>query len=226
MSRRHTARARKPLAPAERRFGRVAVCGLLCAVLSAGCNGLGQETATLRQENERLRREVGRLERESITNARLVTDLRTQIARLQQLGSRRLDLLYSAASLEIERLSGGYDADKLPGDDGIVVYLRPLDAVGDAIKAAGDIRIELLDLANPDGQHLIGEYIIPVHKAMEMWYGRFMTYHYTIHCPWRDGPPRHPQITIRATFVDYLTGKELTATRQVEVQLAPDKTAS
>jgi hypothetical protein len=130
-------------------------------------------------------------------------------------------MLYPADRIEIEQLSGGYDDDKLPGDDGVIVYLRPLDRVGDPIKVAGDIRIELFDLSLPEGQQKIGEYIIPVAKAQEMWYGRFMTYHFTIRCPWQERPPVNPEVLVRASFLDYLTGRELNATREVRVLPPP-----
>lgn len=199
----------------------LAVLTALC-VAAGGCDLFqGDEVITLKQENERLNREVGRLERESVSTQQTVDELHKQISRLQFLGAKRLDLLYYAESIEIEQLSGGYDDDKQPGDDGVIVYLRPLDRVGDPIKAAGDIRIELFDLAAPEGEQKIGECIIPVTEAQNMWYGRFMTYHYTIRCPWEGRPPANPDVTVRASFIDYLTGKELNATREVRVLPPP-----
>jgi len=189
----------------------------------SGCQGdiFGGDLKALRQDVQRLQNQVGRLEREAVSNAQLIADQKKQITRLQQLGRKRLDLLYHPVKLDVEQLSGGFDNDKVPGDDGVIVYLRPMDEMGDAVKVAGDIRIELLDLANPDGQHLLGEYIVSAETAKEMWYGRFLTYHYTIRCPWLKGPPKHPTVLIRATFIDYLTGAELTATREVRVTLPP-----
>jgi hypothetical protein len=196
--------------------------GVALMTLLAGCDLMqGNQVATLRQENERLKREVGRLERESVTTAQSVADLKTQVSRLQYLGAKRLDMLYHADRLEIEQLSGGYDDDKLPGDDGVIVYLRPLDRMGDPVKVAGDIRIELFDLSLPEGQQKLGEHVIAVGKAQEMWYGRFMTYHYTVRCPWQGRPPANPEILVRASFLDYLTGRELNATREVRVLPPP-----
>lgn len=196
--------------------------GVALMTLLGGCELFqGGEVTTVRQENERLKREVGRLERESITTAQAVADLKTQVNRLQFLGAKRLDMLYHADRIEIEQLSGGYDDDKLPGDDGVIVYLRPLDRMGDPIKVAGDIRIELFDLALSEGQQKLGEYVIPVAKAQEMWYGRFMTYHYTVRCPWQGRLPANSEILVRASFLDYLTGRELNATREVRILPPP-----
>lgn len=194
----------------------------LAPVFAFGCEMFqSTDAAALKQENQRLEREVGRLERESITTAQTIEELKTQVSRLQHLGARRLEQLYYADRIEIEQLSGGYDDDKQPGDDGVIVYLRPLDSVGDPIKAAGDIRVELFDLGSSEGERKVGECIVPVAKAQEMWYGRFMTYHYTIRCPWEGRPPTNPEVTVRASFLDYLTGRELNATREVRVLPPP-----
>ncbi len=144
-----------------------------------------------------------------------------QIATLRRIGDKRFEMLFHVTDVEIERLSGGADYDGQPGHDGVTVYLQPLDQDGHVIKAAGDIRVQLLDLANPDGQHLIGEYRLGVDKAREAWHGKLMTNHYTLKCPWpkQTGPPAHPEITVRVEFTDYLTGRTFRDQRVVEVTL-------
>ncbi len=130
-------------------------------------------------------------------------------------------VIYTPVKIELAGLTGGADYDGRDGDDGITVYLKPIDREGDALKVAGDIRIELYDLQNPSGRKLIGEYVVPVEKVHEYWYGKFATYHYTIRCPWLNGPPLHDEITIRATFVDYLTQRVMTAQEHRKIKLAP-----
>ena len=78
----------------------------------------------------------------------------------------------------LDRLSGGYDDDGRPGDDGVVVYVRPVDKVGDALKTAGAIRVQVFDLAEGEG-HLVGDCFVPAEKAGEIWYGKLLTYHFT-----------------------------------------------
>jgi len=126
-----------------------------------------------------------------------------------------------AVRLEIEKLSGGEDYDGQPGDDGVTVYLKPLDKVGDIVKALGDIRIQLYDLANPPGRNLVGEYHFPAKTVGDKWHGKLMTYHYTLKCPWQRGAPEHSEITIRAVFRDYLTGHVMSTQTTCTVRPPP-----
>jgi hypothetical protein len=175
-----------------------------------------------------LQRRVQDLEQINKKQERQAADLSATLANLQSVRARMLGLpdnwreqTYFPVELRIEKLSGGEDYDDKPGDDGVTVYLRMLDRDGDSVKRAGDIRIELYDLANPEGRNRIGEYNISRAQSRELWFGKLMTYHYTIKCPWQDGPPAHAEITIRATFEDYVTKRRLTAQETRTVDLPP-----
>lgn len=132
-----------------------------------------------------------------------------------------LKLLFYPETLVIDSLSGGADYDGKPGDDGVTVYLKPIDRTGDVLKVAGDISVQLYDLAADPGQNLIGEYKVGVDQCGELWNGKLLTYHYAIRCPFPRGRPQHSEITIRVTFVDYITQRVLTAQRVCTVRLAP-----
>jgi len=132
-----------------------------------------------------------------------------------------LERVFYPVRLEIEKLSGGEDYDGQPGDDGVTVYLRPLDKAGDVVKALGVIRIQLYDLANPPGRNLLGEYDFPAKTVGNEWRGKLWTYHYTLKCPWQHGPPEHSEVTIRAVFQDYLTGHVMSAQTTCTVRPPP-----
>lgn len=173
-----------------------------------------------------LRTQVKTLEEQSAAKDNQLAAQRLTIDKLhQQLQSVRgwtdedMKVIFTPEKIEIASLSGGEDYDGKPGDDGVTVYIRPIDREGDVLKAAGDLRVELYDLAAPAGENLLGQYSIPVVQAAEHWYGKFATNHYTIRCPWRQGPPKHEEITIRATFVDYLTQRVMTAQTTCKVRL-------
>ncbi|MCJ7543751.1 MAG: hypothetical protein MUP47_04165 [Phycisphaerae bacterium] len=143
-----------------------------------------------------------------------------QIAILQNLGDKRLEKLFYVTSLEMGRRSGGVDKVGQDGDDAVIVYLQPVDADGHVIKAAGDVTVQLYDLANPPAENLIGEFHWPVEEMGKTWAGGFLgSSHFSLLCPWPAGPPAHNQITVRATFTDYLTGKTFTAQKIVSVHL-------
>jgi len=144
-----------------------------------------------------------------------------QIRMLQALGPKRMKMLFPVVRIELGRYSGGVDLDNKPGDDGIRVYLRPIDADGSVIKAAGDVKIQLFDLAAKPKQNLIGAYEWKVDKIGGHWASGFLSYHYSLTCPWKSAPPKHNEITIRLEFTDYLTGRTFSAQKIVKVTLPP-----
>lgn len=184
-----------------------------------GCNG-GAQVETQR-EISRLKEAVDERDRTVAAQQVALEECNRRLRVARAISDEDLAKIFYPETLLIEALSGGYDDDGRPGDDGVVVYLRPLDRDGDAIKAAGDIRIELFDLGMPAGRNLLATHYYPVEKARGLWYGKLMTYHYTLRCPWQHGPPQNPEVTVRATFVDYLTQRVMTAQKVVTVKLAP-----
>jgi hypothetical protein len=186
--------------------------------LAGGCRpgargDLEHELQLARQQSARLNTELQALQQTAAAQEQ-------QIRTLQHLGDKRLDLLFHVVNLEVGRYSTGINADDLPGDDFIRVYLIPRDAAGDPIKAAGTVTVQLFDLAAPAEANLLGTYQFPLEQVAKSWVGGFMTYHYRFDCPWKSGPPAHPDVTVRASFTDYLTGKEFTAQRLIKVALA------
>jgi hypothetical protein len=161
---------------------------------------LGQLRETIRQKDNQL-----------VAQRTTIDELNQQLRVARSINEDDLKKIYYPQEIVIDRLTGGADYDGQPGDDGITVYVRPIDQYGDVIKVAGDVLIQLFDLAAPPGQNLIGEYRVPVDKLGELWHGKLMTGHFTIKCPWAGAPPEHNEITVRVTFVDYLTKRVVSA---------------
>jgi len=199
---------------------------LLAAVvvtLAAGAGGcIVVEKAKyelLVQDADKAREELQKVKTSADGLQAVVIDQQKQIRTLQALGPKRLESLFHVQAAELGRYTGGIDTDGQAGHDAIKVYLRPMDRDASPIKAAGDVTIQLYDLAEPAGKNLIGEYKWPVDKLGAQWSSGFMTYHYSFVCPWKGGPPKHDEITVRVTFVDYLTGKSFTAQKACKVNL-------
>jgi hypothetical protein len=174
-----------------------------------------------------LRREIQQLEEAVKDRDQRISSLQNQLremnTRLQVargISDDDLQYLFTPQRLTIMPLSGGEDYDEQPGHDGITVYLQPTDEVGDVLKVAGSIRVELFDLALDDGKSLVGRVEVPISEAGDYWFGDLWTYHYTIKVPWlEDNPPKSKEITIRATFTDYLSQRVMVAQAMREVEL-------
>ncbi len=198
--------------------------GVLLSIGMGGSLGCGPETppGTV-TELQRLRDQVISLNQRLVSREEQIREQAQRIQELQNLsGERTLDRLVHVQRVEIDRLSGGYDDDRDGVDDGVVVYLRLLDAEqgGDAIKAAGSVGVRLLDLAQAPESQLVGQVHLSSEQLRPMWYGRFLTSHYTIKVPWADDKIRPTQktVTVLVHYTDLLTGKTFQAQGTVEVR--------
>ena len=199
-------------------FLRFLLC-IVCTIALSACVSPG-ERADWVLENDILKREKAQLERAMAQRDATINHLRRQIENLKTFQNDRPADLFAPVKLEIARLSGGDDYDGRPGDDGITVYLRLRDADGDLVKAPGQITIELLDPAERGHPRSVGVYRFDdPQQVRRLWHGRFGTRHYTLKCPFssRIEHSSSRRIIIRAEFDDYLTGRVLTATKEVEV---------
>ena len=186
---------------------------------TAGC--VSTTEIGLRNEIIALREQLRQKDNELVAQRASLDEVARQLAVARSISEDDLKRVFYPERLVIDRLSGGADYDGKPGDDGVTVYLKPVDPAGDVIKVAGDIRIQLYDLAAPAGKNLIGEYVVPVDQVGKLWQGKLWTNHYTIRCPWPAAPPEHTEITMRATFVDYLTKRVVSAQSTCQVKLPP-----
>jgi hypothetical protein len=193
---------------------------LLSALLAAGCQSPAE--IELRREISSLRETVKDKDNQLVAQKASIDELNRQLNVARSISEDDLKRVFYPEQLVIDRLSGGADYDGRPGDDGVTVYLKPVDREGDVIKVAGDLRIQLFDLAAAPGKNFIGEYFIPVDQIGKLWHGKLFTNHYTVKCPWPSGPPAHTEITIRAVFVDYLTKRVVSAQSTCQVRLPPD----
>jgi FtsZ-binding cell division protein ZapB len=203
-----------------------ATCSLMAAsvvCLLALVSGCDQQSDTIRQLHFRideLQAQVTKLTDQQITDAETIESLRRQIDNLQTLGPRRLEKLVTVNGIRFAKRTGGIDLDGVPGDEGVVVYLQPVDKDGSVLKAAGSARIEVFDLLASDERQLVGEYDVDVDQMAALWNDRLTVRQYTIRCGWPQGvPPEHAELTIRAEFTDYLTGRTFHAQTAVNVRL-------
>ncbi len=175
------------------------------------------EIEPLRRENQQLREQVATLTEQVAAERSTSERMARELAQVRGFSAEDLKKIFAPERILIDKLSGGENYDSQPGDDGVTVYFKPVDRDGDAIKAAGDIRVELFDLADPAGGRPFATQTIPVADAGRHWYGKLMTYHYTVKCPWQ-ARPKNAEITVRVTFVDYITQRVMTAQSVVTVR--------
>lgn len=191
--------------------------GVVFLTTQAACLSPG-DRARLVTEKEQQRTRSDGLERDLRECGAELQLAQRAINSLKQFGPHRAADLFAPTQIKIVRLSGGADYDGTPGDDGVTVYLRPLDRDNDVVKAPGRIAIQLLDNSNLSTPRVVGVYRFDdPDQLRSAWHGKFGTNHYTLKCPFPPGASLPPggRLDVTATFTDYLTGAELTARAEV-----------
>ena len=195
------------------------VLGIACGLPGAGCIS-GKDYVNAQKELQLQQEQVRRLEQELAAEQATVRGVREQLTTARGLDADTLKMLVLPVRIELVSQSGGYDKDRKGGHDGIVLYVRPLDAEGHTCKAAGTFKVTLLDLAEPAQPVVIGVYEFDAPTTRSLWYGRFMTSHFTLHCPWPpSGPPAHNRVTANVQYTEMLTGQVFVAQGLYEVTL-------
>jgi len=199
------------------------MAGLVLAGAAAGCSRRTDRIDALSGELVQREARIATLTDEAASLKLQLAEPQRQIRTLQGLGERRLENLFRVDRIRLGRYTGGYAEPGAQVDAGVRVYLKCIDTAGDTIKAAGDVTVQLFDLAGREPVR-IGEYAFGVEDIEKHWYAGPLTYHYRFDCPWPDGAaPAHEEVTVRVVFVDYLTGGTFSVQRVVPVALDGDR---
>ena len=198
-----------------RRAGVLLAIVMLCAM--SGCTTPDAANITLRKQVQSLQDENATLKvQHAGDEASLKARESTTGPAITTLPEDQLDTLFTVHGIRFGRLTGGFDLDpNKPGDDVLKISLIPTDETNDDLKAAGAITIDAFDLAAPDPH--IGHWAFTAAQTRDLWNGNGLMYEYILTLPWQT-PPTHADVTIKATFVDSLTGRSFTAQKLVTVR--------
>ena len=211
--------------------GKRVVAPLMIFVIfaSLGATGCGKPSSAniaLRKENKTLRDKVESLERQHHAD---VASLRAHegaggATTVPSLPQAQLEKLFTVHGIQFGRLTGPADWDaNSPGDDGLKLYVTPTDNAGQPLKAAGSFVVEAFDLAAGDGKTRVGRWEFPLDDAAKNWVGQATLYTYVLQAPWQSRP-EHPDLTLKVTFTDALTGRSFT--EQKVVKITPSSAAA
>ena len=91
----------------------------------------------------------------------------------------------------------------------LIVYVRPIDRTGDAIKAAGGIGVQLWNLnAGPD-EAMLAEWQVKPEEIKTLWSATMMTNYYRLTFDVGGVTSGEEELTVKVSFTDYTTGKVL-----------------
>jgi hypothetical protein len=203
--------------PPTRALAPVLLAGA-CAL--AGCGSPSRANIGLRKEIQSRDAQIVRLQREHDADRATIAGLtnRSGAAAAASLPPDRLDRLFTVHGIKLARLTGGSDLDPArPGDEGLKVYVSLIDQTGDEIKSSGSFVIEAFDLSGAPGGLRVGRWEFPLEQARANWHSFLTRYEYVLTAPWQDVIPRSPELTLKVTFNDELTGRQFTAQQAVKI---------
>ena len=194
-------------------------CLALAAAVAVGCGKPNKANIELRKKNDTLQNELTLVKRQREADRLTIEALQKQQGSgVESLPPSRLETLYTTHGLVLGRLTGGADLDPAkPGDEGLRVYVGLIDQQGQKFKAAGSFVVDAFDLAasNPEATRL-GQWTVDPKQARDAWNGLLLQYGYILTLPWQR-PPANPEVTVKVTFRDELTGREFVQQKVVKV---------
>lgn len=188
-------------------------------LLVAGC-GIGSERKSpaeiqvgrLQEENAALTGEIQQYRAE-------IELLRGQIQALSALPPDERGNPYELTTVRLARITNFFDKSGDGIREKLIVYLQPVDTEGDIVKAAGTVQVQLWNLSRPNGEALLGQWEVQPPELRKLWFDSFTTgYRLTFDRPESLEVLSEP-LTLRVTFIDYLTGRSFRAQHVINPRL-------
>jgi hypothetical protein len=186
----------------------------------AGC-GIGAERKSPEElKAERLRQEKAALTGDVEQYQVEIKQLQAQIQALSALPQDQRANPYELTTVRIAKISNFFDKDSDGIQEKLVVYVQPVDAEGDVLKAAGTVSVQLWNLSNPNGSALLGQWQVEPPELRKLWFNAFATtaYRLTFDRPAELTVFSEP-LTIKVAFTDSLTGQVLRAQQVITPKL-------
>lgn len=188
-------------------------------VLLSGCGSPSAANIELRKQNQTLQAQVDQLTAQHTRDVQTLAACERSHPTTLQLSPERLESLVTTHGISFGHLTGGDNPDATKAvDTELKVFVAPIDADGNPIKAAGTFKIEAYDLDDPK-KPLIGTWNFDLKQTSASFYSQFSLYTYMLECPFQT-KPTHPNLTIHVTFADELTGRQFEDQVRGTVRLA------
>jgi len=198
-------------------------CVVLAGALSGGCAGVGEEEAAQQfTEIEELKGKIGALERVRATQQRRIEELAAEARRLakekreleEALGIEKAGLDFDVVEVRFLLPTTAMDWDGDDGDDGISVFIAPIDEEGDAIKRAGSFIFELYG-GEVGGGEPVMRWAFEKEEVTKRWVYLPESYHFRL--MW-EGEKEPPEKGLLAGKFKSVLGREYSARRKIEIK--------
>ena len=200
---------------------------VILAALAAlsGCYHPSEANIQLRKDKQQLQEQNVNLRQQLLAANARVQGFETQRGSLPTLPQERLDKLVTVQGIKLGRLTGGDPSNGHAGvDEGLKIYLTPVDETGEALKDTGIVEIDAFDL-ELSGDNRIGHWTYDPEALKPRWRSLGMLRAFVLECPWQK-PPQHSKLTVKVTFRDELTGRVYEQQQEVTVRIPTTQPAT
>tara|TARA_B100000029_G_scaffold454131_2_gene480428 strand:+ start:127 stop:819 length:693 start_codon:yes stop_codon:yes gene_type:complete len=87
-------------------------------------------------------------------------------------------------------LTGGRNIDDKPGDDELVVLVKPQDREGEPVKLPGTLQLRLTDPSADEGKRVLGTWTYSAAQSKQLWVGGMFSRGFLLTLPWKTTPTR------------------------------------
>ncbi|MDG2382575.1 MAG: hypothetical protein P8N76_12975 [Pirellulaceae bacterium] len=120
------------------------------------------------------------------------------------------------------RLSGGYDFDGQPGDDGLLLVIEPQNTAGQYLPLPGDLTITVEDPRRASADARIARWDFNAVETVDYMKKTLLGRGIHLKLPWPNQPPEQAMLKVFATY-HATDGRQLGASRNVKIDLGPNR---
>ena len=121
-------------------------------------------------------------------------------------------------------LTGGYDSDGRPGDEGIVVVVEPRDAQGRWVEAPAAMSVVVLDPALEGDAARVARWDFSVEQTRALVLRAGLGRGIGLDMDWPDAPPLHTELLVHVRYATS-DGRNLQADGRISIELPEGRTA-
>lgn len=146
-----------------------------------------------------------------------IKQLKKQLEGLMGINKQaRIEAISTITSIDVTGRSNLYDKNDDKKKEMLIVYLQPIDDMGDCIKAAGAAEVQLWNLNAEPNEALLKSWEIEPEELKKTWSGSLLTSYYKLQFDVSDIlTGKEKDLTLKVQFTDYLTGKVLKAQKVI-----------
>jgi hypothetical protein len=190
---------------------------ILCVMFAGGCSDLSSQNDALRAQLIENEKQAAKLQKSIAELKKSGEECRQQTLNLQGLSEEQKKAgVPDILDVVITGQTGIYDAETPDREPRLMVYFKPIDDAGDAVKAGGAVHIELWDLGQAPEKAKLEAWDVSSGELKKTWSGSLLSSFYRLEFKVPKDYSTRKDLTVKLTFTDYFTGKSFS--RQLAIK--------